>query len=170
MLANIQKVMPIFTAHYNDIIVIGFIMVSAIIVAIGLLKPILFNKIENKLIRRVSLALASVVACFATVLVYFLINDYGLMYYTESAIALTVMCIVTYWLYEFTCLRELIGIVGKIALKKVANLAFIAVTKDDINEIKTEAKKVANELKTQTQNTLKKATNEIKEDKDLKNL
>ena len=170
MLANIQKVMPVLTAHYNDIIVIGFIMVSAIIVAIELFKLKFFNKIENKLIRRASLAFTSVAVCFATVLVYFLIKGYGLKYYTESATALTVLCIVTYWLYENTCFRNLIGTIGKIALKKVANLAFIAVTKDDINEIKTEAKKVANELKAQTQNTLKKATNDIKEDKDLKNL
>ena len=47
MLANIQKILPIFSANYQDILVCGLIMVSAIIVAIGLLKPLLFNKIKN---------------------------------------------------------------------------------------------------------------------------
>lgn len=167
MLANIQKLIPVLSENFNNIIVNGLIMVSAIIVAIGLLKPILFNKIENKQIRKVALAFSNVALCFVSVLVIFLINGSDFEYYIASAIALSVSCIVTYWLYENTCLRNLIGTIGNIALRKIANIAFIAVTKDDINELKTEAKKVADELKTQTKNTLKNAT---KEDKDLKGL
>lgn len=170
MLANIQNVMPILSANFNDIIVSGFIMVSAIIVAIGLFKPILFDRIKNNQVRKVALAFSNVALCFFSVFVIFLIKELNFEYYLTSAIALTITCIITYWLYENTCLRNLIGTIGRIALKKVANIAIFAVNADDINEIKTEAKKVADELKAQTSKSLKKATNEIKEDKDLKGL
>lgn len=170
MLANIETVLSLFGAHYQDIIVCGVIMVSAIIVAIGLLKPILFNKIANKYIRKAALALSNVVACFATALVYFLINGYGLKYYIVAATALTVTCIVTYWLYENTCLRNLIGIIGSHALRKVLKLSLFAVTTNDIELVKDELKKTGAELKTTTQLELKKVSTSKKEDKDLKTL
>lgn len=170
MLANIETVLSLFGAHYQDIIVCGLIMVSAIIVAIGILKPILFNKIANKYIRKAALALSNVVACFATVLVYFLINGYGLKYYTEAATALTVTCIVTYWFYENTCLRNLIGTIGSLALRKVLKLSLFAVTNDDIKLVKEELIKTGTELKTTTQLELKKVSASKKEDKDLKSL
>lgn len=167
MLANIEKVMPLLTAHYDDIIVYGFIMVSAIIVAIGLLKPILFDKIQNKHIRKAALAFSTIAACYLTVLVYFLVAGYGLKYYSESAAALTVACIITYWLYENTCLRNLINLIGGIALRKV----LVVLTADDIKAVKTELVKTGAELKATAKQELKKiTTTKSKDDKDLKNL
>lgn len=170
MLANIENVMPLFVANFNDIIVNGFIMVSAIIVALGLLKPILFNRIKNKQVRKVALAFSNVALCFISVLVYFVVKGWTYEHYLVCAIGLSVGCIITYWLYENTCLRNLIGTIGNIALRKVANVAVLAVNADDINEIKTEVNNVANELKAQTKKAIKKATNEITEDNDLKGL
>ena len=166
MLDSILRVMPLVTEHFNNIIVYGFMIVSAIIVAIGLLKPILFNKIPNKNIRKVALAFSNVALCFISVLVIFLVKGWNFEYYIATATALSVGCIVTYWFYENTCLRNLIGTVGNIALKKLASIAFIVFTKDDINELKTEVKKITKELKKDTKNALKKAN----EDNDLKGL
>lgn len=164
MLDSILRVMPLVTEHFNNIIVYGFMIASAIIVAIGLLKPILFNKIPNKNIRKVALAFSNVALCFISVLVIFLIKGWNFEYYIATATALSVGCIVTYWFYENTCLRNLIGTVGNIALKKLASIAFIVFTKDDINELKTEVDKITKELKEDTKNALKKAN----EDNDLK--
>ena len=159
-----------FENHFQDIIPCVVMMVSAIIVAIGLLKPVLFDKITNKNLRKVALAFSNVALCYASALVYFLVEGWNLDYYFVSASALAVCCIITYWLYENTCLRNLIGVVGNIVLRKVASLALVAVNADDINELKTEAIKVKNDLKAQTKSTIKKATNKIKEDNDLKGL
>lgn len=170
MLANIQNVLPIFGEYYQDIIVCGLIMVSAIIVAIGILKPILFNKIPNKHVRKAALALTNVVACFATVFVYFLIRGLDFEHYVTAATALSVCCIVIYWLYENTCLRNLIELIGGIVLRKVLKTSLFAVTTDDINAVKTELKKTGAELKAHTKAELKKAASKINEDKDLKRL
>ena len=171
MLNNSVKAMIAFLdGNFNEIFVYVVSMMSAIIVAIGLLKPVLFDKIKNKHIRKVALSFSNVGACFICALVLFFVKDWDFKYYLVSAIALTISCIVTYWLYENTCLRNLIGTIGSIALKKIAGIAFIAVNTDDINEIKTEAKKASDELKAQTYKAIKKAKDEISEDKDLKGL
>jgi hypothetical protein len=78
-------------------------------------------------------------------------------------------CIITYWLYENTCLRNLIATVGNIALKKVANVALLYFSTEDVNKIKAEAVKASAEIKAHTVKALKEAANEIK-DKDLKGL
>lgn len=170
MLANIEKMLYLFGANYQDIIVCGLIMVSAIIVAIGLLKPLLFNKIPNKHIRKASLALSNVAACFLTVLVYFLICGISLESYLVAAIALSLSCIVTYWFYENTCLRNLIGVVGGIVLKKVLKVSLFALTTEDVEAVKTELKKTGEELKATAKQELKKISTKVKEDKDLKKL
>ena len=170
MLENVKALMAFLEVNFNDIFVYVVSMVSAIIVAIGLLKPILYDRINNKQLRKMALAFSNVGACFACVLILFCVKDWNFKYYVTSAIALTITCIVTYWLYENTCLRNLIAVIGNIVLRKIASLAVVAVNTEDINEIKTEAKKVTNELKAHTKEALKKATIETKEDKDLKGL
>ena len=170
MLDTLKTMLYLFGAHYTDIILAVVIMVSAIIVAIGLLKPIIFNKISNKYIRKAALAFSNVAACFVAAFIYFVIEDWNLKYYIYASGALSVCCIVTYWLYENTCLRNLIGVVGGIALRKGVSLLNVAVTNDDVNTVKAEIKNATAQLKTTTQQEIKKTAAKIKADKDLKNL
>ena len=170
MLDRMTTALDLLRANYNDIIVCGVIMVSAIIVAIGLLKPLLFNRIQNKQIRKAALALSNVAACFATMLVYFLACGYTFENYVITSVALSISCIVTYWLYENTCLRNLIGLVGGIVLRKVLKASIFAITTEDVEAVKKELKKTGAELKSLTKTELKKASAKIKEDNDLKKL
>lgn len=170
MLANIQTMLQDFGANFQDIIVCGLIMVSAIIVAIGLLKPLLFNKIKNKHIRKAALAFANVAACFITVLVYFFTMHISLDYYWTAATSLAVSCIIIYWLYENTCLRNLIEVLGGIVLKKVLKVSLFALTTEDVEAVKAELQKTGAELKSHTKTELKKAATKVREDKDLKTL
>jgi hypothetical protein len=170
MLDNILNAISLFGENLNDNIVCGVIMVSAIIVAIGLLKPLLFNRIPNKHVRGSVIAFTNVAACFGTVFVYFLINGISFDYYVVASVTLSVCCIITYWLYEFTRLRNLIGLIGGIALRKVLKASLLAVTTDDINAVKQELKHTGTELKSYTKTEIKKASSKIKEDKDLKGL
>lgn len=159
----IHALLPVIGENLNDILVCGIIMVSAIIVAIGLLKPLIFNKIKNKHIRKVALALTNVAACFLTVLVYFLVCGWSFEHYYPAAIALSVSCILAYWLYENTCLRNLIGLIGNMALRKMLSILTLAATTDDIKAVEAELKKAGRELKAHTKK-------QIKEDKDLNGL
>ena len=167
MLANnIQNLLPIIGTHCQGILVCGLIMVSAIIVAIGLLKPLLFNKIKNKHIRGSVIAFTNVAACFGTVLVYFLLNGISFEYYIAAAVSLSVSCIVIYWLYEFTRLRSLIEVIGTIVLRKVLKVSLFALSTEDVEAVKTELQKTGAELKAHAKKELKKAA----EDKDLRTL
>lgn len=155
-------------ANLHNVVVYTVIMVSAIIVAIGLLKPVLFNKIKNKNLRKAMLALSNVASCFIAIFGVYISNHWwDFKYYLPTSIALSIACIITYWLYENTCLRNLIETIGKIALRKLANVAILAISKSDIEEIKTEAKKASEEIKAKTVNELLKTT---KKDNDLEGL
>lgn len=170
MLANIKTMLYFFGANFQDILVSVIIMVSAIIVAIGVLKPVIKKKITNKYIRKVVLFFGNIAACFLAALVYFLTEDWNLDYYFLAAIALTVCSIVTYALYEHTCLRELIGLVGSLALSKAGGVFKLALTTDDTEKVRSEIKNATAQLKTTTKQELKKTANSIKVDKDLKGL
>lgn len=159
---SVQAMLYYTQANFHDIFWYVVLMVSGIIVAIGLLKPLLYDKIKNKQIRKVALAFSNVALCFISALVIYVVQDWNLEYYLASAIALSVSCIVTYWLYENTCLRNLIGTIGGIVLKKVANKVLL--NTNDVAEIKEEAKKAVVEFRAQN---VKKTT---KEDKDLRGL
>lgn len=170
MLANIKNMLLYFGAHYNDILLAVVIMVSSIIVAIGILKPIVFNKIPNKYIRKAVLAFSNVIGCFVSAFVYFLTEGWNLDYYLLAALALSVVCIVTYWFYENTCLRNLIELIGGIALRKVFNIAQLALTNDDAKTVQAEIKNATAQLKATTKTELKKTATKINTDKDLKGL
>lgn len=163
MLKTLESWFHLYTGNYQDITVCGIIMVSAIIVAIGLLKPLVFNKIKNKNVRGSVIAFTNVAACFLTVLVYFLMSGISLEFYVLAATSLSFMCIVTYHLYEYTRLRNLIELIGRIALRKIAKLSVFALTEEDVEAVKAEAKKVGQELKVGTKQ-------KIKQDKDLEKL
>ena len=170
MFANIHHMLVYFELFSQDILVSVVIMTSAIIAAIGLLKPILFNKIKNENIRGAALAFSSVAASFLAALVFFLIKGWEFKYYTAAALALAGCTILTYWLYEFSRFRNLIKLIGTLALNRIIKTACFAATNDDVNAVKAELKKAGEELKSHTKTELKKAATTYKTDKDLKNL
>lgn len=170
MLANIENMLRFFGANYQDVMVSVVIMVSAIIAVIGILKPIVYNRIKNKNIRKAALAFSNIFACFGSAIVYFLIEGWNLKYYFAASLALSVCCIVTYWLYENTCLRNLIGLIGGIALRKFDGIAKLALTTDDVEQVKTEIKNATVQLKATTKQELKKTATQTNFDKDLKGL
>lgn len=166
---DIMKTGLIFLENnFHNIVVYSVIMVSAIIVLIGLLKPVLFNKIKSKPVRKVALAFSNVALCFVAIFVVYIVNHWwDFKYYFATSITLCIACILTYWLYENTCLRNLIATIGKIALRKFGNVALIAISTSEFEEIKSEAKKATTEIKEKTKNELKK---NIKKDKDLEGI
>ena len=168
MLNNIIDMAYYFCANHYDIIVAIAIMVSAIIVFIGFLKAVWFDRIRNKEIRRAVLALANIVCCFAAAFGYFLKNGWDFKYYPIAGVALTLTSIITYYIYETVPgARRFIGGIGRSAIGKVFNVSLLAVTTDDTEAIKSECEKGVNEVKVLAQQELKNAVKNVKTDKDL---
>ena len=167
MLMNLNIMLSFFRANYNDILVNVVVMVSLIITIIGLAKPIIFNRIKNKELRKATLALTNVVACFISAFIYFIRRDWNFDYYVLASVALSMASIFTYYLYEtIPYVRTIIGGIGQNALSRILNVSLLAVATDDANAVNTELKNA----KVETKLELTKVATKIKEDKDLKGL
>lgn len=165
-----QHLIQLVISDYQKILTVGAIMVSAIIVFIGVLKPLLFNKIKNKLLRKSLLAFSDVLFSFAATAIHFLIEGYTWEYYWISAIGASIGCIVTYWVYENTCLRNLIEKLGWAALMKFAKIGLMILGVEENKVVGEAIIKADQELKKASKTELKNASELISKDKELKNL
>lgn len=157
----IKDLVGIFMNMQEEIVTAVIIMVSAVIVFMGILKTVLFNRIKNKHIRCVALSLTSVVLMYGAVAICFVINDYNFRWFWLCGTAVTIAMIVTYWLYENTQLRTGIHAIGSYVIKKLFGKI---VTK--VNDVAqgTEA------IGTAIDGMLKGSKTKPSESKDLKNL
>lgn len=147
----------------------GITVICVVIVLMGLIKTILINKIQNKLVRKITLAFSSILMVFPTTLVACEVNGIGMDHYWKVLCANIAGTILAYWLYENTGLRNLINMIGKTAILKIV-VAIVTNSKTkSLNEAKKIAKKTADELNKDAKNALKSAADELK-DEALKNL
>ena len=157
--------------NFKELIVVGAIMVSAIIVFIGLMKPLFFNRIKWKPLRKFALAISTIAFSFVSTACYYLIEQiHDWEYYVYSSVGVSLLCIITYWLYENTCLRDLIDKIGNMAVKKFINIVTMIFNDKEKKEIEAEVEKVKAELKSTAKLEIKKATKSAKKDKELENL
>ena len=166
----IKNFWDIVSVRYSELIVVGAIIVSAIIVLIGILKPVIFNRIPNKLVRKALLAFSNVFLSFAGTAIYFAVDGIDWQWYWIAAGATSASCILCYWLYENTCLRDLFDTVGRLTLHKVAELALVIFNSTEKKQIEDAMEKVSAEIKETTQKEIKKASKSLKKDKELENL
>lgn len=101
--------------NWQQALVGGAIVISAVIVLMGMIKG-LFDKIPYKLLRKFLLALTSVVLVLPVSAIYFVCAGIDYKYFWGDYALLSVATIVTYWLYENTCLRDLIHKIGSLTL------------------------------------------------------
>jgi hypothetical protein len=145
-------------------------MVSAIIVFIGLLKPILFDRIKFKPLRKVAIAFTDVLSCLLATAIAFWMNGIDFYYFFPEAIGVFVATVVVYWFYENTCLRNLIQKIGSIMLTKIAQIATGFLTDKEKKDLKTELNSAKQEIKKTLKNELHSASHKQKSDKELSNL
>lgn len=168
MLETLKMMLLLFGACYTDIIPMVAIMVSVIIAVIGFFKPFIFNRIRNKKLRKGALAIANMALSFTSSFLYFAAEGWNLKYYVLASVALWLTCIITYYLYETVpYVRDFIGGLGTKAIRKLFNVALLALSNDDPEAVKTEVKTVTPQLKTTAKTELKKAATKVKIDKDL---
>lgn len=160
----LKQMFSIFFNDWENLLMIAFIMVSALIVFLGAMKPVLFNKIENKNLRGTALFFSSILLSFVATALAFWIKDWNFDYYFWASGAFSVWTIVVYALYEYTRLRSLIEWVGTIAIEKF----FGIIGKGKAEKVKEELNLALNELANTTKNKAKSV--EVKSDKELKGL
>lgn len=113
------EIMEFYCRNFKEVTTVGVIMVSAMIVLIGCLKPFIFDKIPNKDVRGVLLSLSNIVGAFATVAITFLIRNVSFENYWIVSTAFCICSVFVYWLYENTRARAGIHKLGKYVLTKV---------------------------------------------------
>jgi hypothetical protein len=160
-----------FSVNYTNITVNVVTMVSVIIVAIGFFKPIVFNRIQSKELRRGALALTNVGACFLAALGYFLRMGWNFKYYFVAACALTLASIFTYYCYEtIPGVRKFMGGLGYTVISKVFHVGILVASAENIEAAKREIDKGNQEIKMYVTNELSKLPQKRKTDKDLRGL
>ncbi len=166
MLEQITNIFALFMSNFTENVLTGVTMVSAIIVFIGLMKPLLFDKIQFKPLRKAAIALSCVASCFIATAVTFWAYGIAFSYYLHASAAVFVFTVIVYWFYENTCLRNLLKKIGTIVLSKIYKTASNILSKNDVEAVKAEVKAVKAEIKQE----LKLGKSKVKTDKELKNL
>lgn len=156
----------VFNNSY-EFLVAALIMCSAIIVFLGIMKPLVYNKIKIALLRKSALAFSSVFLCFAVMAVVFLVRNLDFHWYLCSAVSQSVFTIVVYWLYENTCLRNLIKKIGTFTLSKIASI-FVGKVQDEKIDLTKELERASVDLVEKAKYELKSETKKL--DDELKNL
>ena len=160
----IKEFVDIFMNSRDEFTTAVIIMVSAVIVLMGILKSILFNRIKNKSVRCVVLSFSSLALMFATLAVFFVINGFDFKWYLLSGTVVSCIMIVTYWLYENTKLRDAIHKIGSFVITKLFNKI---VTK--VNDVAEGTELLGNAIddllkngKTKTSETNEKSKDDLK--------
>lgn len=161
----LNRMVNIFLADWLNISIIAFIMVSALIVFLGFLKPFTFDKIKNKYVRKTSLYFSSIVLSFALTAVTFWVKDWNFVYYWIASGGFAVYTVFVYSLYEGTNLKPLVHFVGGKVWDRITGIK-ISGNKD---ELKQELNTILDDLTKSTKNTLGVEKKTIKHDKELDN-
>lgn len=146
----------------------GIIVACSVIFLMGILKKFVFNRVRNKLARKVLLSFGSVVLVFPITALYFVSDNISFTWYWWGCLLATVLTICTYWLYENTGLRNVIGMVGELTVNKWVKLLYVAfMAKMDRTATKNQLAMTTVELKEEIRAEIH---TKIKEDNDLKGL
>jgi hypothetical protein len=154
--------------NWHRAVVGGIIVACSVIFLMGILKKFVFNRVQNKLARKVLLSFGSVALTFPITALYFLSDNISFTWYWWGCLFTAILTIVTYWLYENTGLRNVIGIVGELTVNKWVKVLYVAfMAKAENSVLKNQLAMTTEELKVEVR---KEIHNTIKEDKDLKGL
>jgi hypothetical protein len=148
----------------------GAIMVSAVITLIGILKPILFDRIRCKLLRKAILATSNIFLSFVSTAFYFLFDGRNWDWYVYASCVTAITCVLTYFVYENYGLRDGIHKIGTLALNKFGKIAKLWFNKAPNAKIESEVKQAKAELKLAVNAELKPVKKSKKKDKELENL
>lgn len=162
---KLKIIFNLLLENWQDVMIGGSIMVCSIVVIMGILKKAILGKIPNKLVRKVVLAFSSIVLAFPVTAIYFFAQSINFKYYGWGCGLVALTTIIVYWLYENTCLRELISLIGeKTIVKLIAVIADSFVKKSKKEELQEQLSESTNELKLSVDNEISAAIKNAKDD------
>lgn len=153
------QLLELFTSNWNTIVLGGLIVVGVVIFLMGTLKPVLFDKISNKGLRKTLLSLFSIILVFPATVVWMVSKgwewNWGLFWFLYCLNS--IQTIVVYWFYEGTHLREALHLLGKKTIVKWISAIFV---NKDLTSVSDKVDSYAEETLAQSKY----------KDEDLKNL
>lgn len=165
---NLYTIFKVAMENWQEALLGGIILTSAIIMMVGILKKFIFSKIQNKLVRKVVTAFSPVILVFPSTALYFLGTNINFDYYWVACGLVEVGTIVTYWLYENTLFRNVIATIGNNTIVKVFNALCKSFIKNDGKGV-DDLIEVTTEIKNNAHNVLKENV-QLNDDDELKNL
>lgn len=135
-----MNIISVFLQNWQKALVGGIVVVSAVIVIMGALK-FLFNKINNKLLRKSLLAFSSVLLAMPATAIYFVSANISFDYYWIGYAMTAFATIITYWFYENTCLRDLIQKIGTLTIGRLWGMLIEKISGKNAKETYEEAVK-----------------------------
>lgn len=161
-------------ANWERTLVGGAIVISSLIVFLGALKPILFDRIKNKDVRGTLLFVTSLVLVLPFTAVYLVMYRliYGVNffeYYWVTCIALMPATVFVYSLYEHTHLRNIIQKIGEKTWEKILVVLCAKVVEDENKKTHEKLISASKELKDFTKATLKNTAKSVLDSKKTDN-
>lgn len=166
-LAGFMEFFHYVAANWQNVIIVSLLIVCSVIAALGGLKPLLFNRIKNKTVRKLLLAVSSLVLIMPFAALLFIFDSVKFNYYWYWVICLCPVMIIVYWLYEITALRNLVDFIGQHTLKRLG--IFLATELVDADNRATKEKLIAEnkELKDYAKTQVKSALLKRNKDSEL---
>lgn len=111
-----KALFDIFMQNQEVIVTAVIIMISTVIVLMGILKRLVFNRIKSKALRCVALSFTSLALVYAATAIYFAINVIDFKWFLPCGTLICIAMIVTYWFYENTQARAGIHKIGSFVI------------------------------------------------------
>lgn len=147
-------------SDWHNLLVGGVIVMSVVIFLIGFFKKIIFDRIKNKLVRKIVLAWTSVIMALPFTAGMCLVKGFNFDYFWLIYACYAAGTILGYWLYENTGLRNGIHWIGQNTVMKLLHVR----KKEDIDKVMTTVDQQVESLLYEAQKSTSKY------DDDLKNL
>ena len=167
-----ETIVTALSTYWQEALLGGIILVTTIIGLVGFLKKIMFNKITNKLVRKILLFFTSILLAFPAVAVYLWAEGFGFDLYYWQVAAVAVCTVVVYALYENTGARDFKEFIEEKTLGKLLEALRIVIAEGKSNKELQKTIKDINKANKQVIKDMLKASEitESVEKKDLKNL
>lgn len=164
MIENVKNFFYLLFTEKQEYLWIGVCMVSAIIVAIGILKYLFkLDNIKCDWLRSITLSALSVIACFVSTAIMFWSKGISFEYYLISSSIISAVTTLVYHTYAKWGLKNFVHFIGGKTLGKL----FGASSAKDIDELKVAISNIPSEVKASYESKKKKTA---PTDNELKNL
>jgi hypothetical protein len=165
-----NQVIQILSLNWERALMGGVLVPCTVIFIMGVMKRLLAKTrlFTNKNVRKAFLAFVSLAMAFPITAFYFFADGISFDYYWLGCLGNCMLTIVTYWLYENTCLRNLIHVIGEKTVGKYWEAIKVIISeKQNEKALSHSLAMTTDELKDVVKKEIKR---QVKEDNDLEGL